>query len=135
MSELLLVESTRRGKLPKVGKQQKLGALASEPPVVAPRIRPAFRPDLIDADRFLVDPSRPYPEWPLICAYAHLPAFETEAEAIKWNNDHGHLPILAKWTCSHCWMIHYWSTSATDSNGAYAAGAGEIPQRIKELMK
>jgi hypothetical protein len=82
-------------------------------------------------------PGRPRPAtvWPPICDVANLPGFIDLKSASKWNNSNGHLPILATWRCSHCGMIHYWSTSASNSSGKHNAGADRIPDRILELIE
>ncbi len=97
------------------------------------RVRPAFQPWKIDARKFIVDKIRPHPEWPLICRVANLPAFLTE-KAAKACNEHMHMPMVKLWECRHCGQWHYWSSTPTDSNGQFAAGAGDVPQRILDLI-
>lgn len=79
-----------------------------------------------------LDPPR-WPGGPQICIVANLPAFETEAQAIKFNSSDHPLPVLARWQCKACEGWHYWSTLHTDSNGAFKAGAGVLPPRIAKM--
>ena len=69
---------------------------------------------------------------PLICLVANLPAFPSESASIAFNNE-SHLPVLARWQCPACGGWHHWTTSRTDSNGAFKGGASEIPPRIAKL--
>lgn len=82
---------------------------------------------------FEVSTVRPAP--PLICEHANLPAFETlqDLEAFHSKAGGDHHPILAKWRCHFCGCWHYWSTSPTDSNGAFKAGADKVPERISRM--
>jgi len=80
----------------------------------------------------LLDPPR-WPGGPKICIVANLPAFETEADAMQFNGGEHPLPVLARWQCQSCGGWHYWSTSRTDSNGAFKGGAEALPPRIAKL--
>jgi len=54
----------------------------------------------------------PNPLWrgtPPICIVANLAAFSTEAEALAFNDAHGHLPVLVRWQCKACLGYHYWT--------------------------
>jgi rubrerythrin len=82
---------------------------------------------------FEISTVRPAP--PQICELANLPSFETVKEMEDYHNKTcgGHNAILTKWVCHFCGCWHYWSTSPTDSNGAYKADADHIPKRITGL--
>lgn len=101
-----------------------------------PRVRPLFQPFKIDARKFIIDRIRPYPEWPLICIVANLPAFTDDKELNAYIEKFTPgCVVLIKWDCIHCRKKHFWSVGGYlfDTNGSHAAGAKNIPDRIKEL--
>lgn len=78
-------------------------ANAGKTPPRPRRVRQLFMPELIDRNLFLVDPVRPYPEWPLICLTTGMMAFGDEARIKSW---FALSAIYEKKVCDSCGMIH-----------------------------
>jgi hypothetical protein len=72
---------------------------------------------------------------PKICIATNLLAFKTEKAVKDFNNQNGHLDILAIWPCKHCACFHHWSGLNTGSNGKVISGSLDIPKRIQKLIQ
>lgn len=101
------------------------------------RVLQPYRPDLIDASRFEVDPVRPYPAFPLVCSVTAMYAFDDEnalRDYLKRSASDGQ--IYKVFTCEHCQMVHAeckpHELTGTSSGNSFRADQWLVKKGYKE---
>ena len=82
-------------------------------------------------------PKRGRINMPPVCIEANLFGFADEKSMNHFlDKQCGHLTIMAKWQCKICNCWHCWTYGChSDSNGDMKAGAENMPEHVRELIK